>query len=162
MKKLVLILLLGIFPAFAQGLCLGERKEQLDAFETRLTLCDDSLGDMSDEDKMIAAYKKGVRCVKEVMDDVFDTYYPDDAASSKNLFLQYIYDTYHIQEHLIRGSRWGRYVRNAPMYYADVERETYQIIYNLSRTYLKEIRLACGDIDEAGIRQIEGVEEPVD
>ena len=148
-------------PVCAQDLCVGERKELLDTFDNRLTICNE-FGDVSDEDKMIAACKKGVRCVKEMMDDVFDTYYSEDAEASKNLFVRYIYDTYHIQEHLIRGNRLGRYIHNAPMYDADIEQETYQIIYDLARAYLKEMRSECEDIDGSGIRQLDGFEEAVD
>ena len=161
MKKLILILLFAVLPACAQDLCVGERKEVLDTFDNRLTTCNE-FGDVSDEDKMIAACRKGVRCIKEVMDDVFDTYYPENATKSKKLFMQYIYDTYHIREHLIRGNRFGQYLHNVPMYDADIERETHQIIYDLARAYLQELRSECENIDESEIRQLDGLEEAVD
>lgn len=63
---------------------------RLDTIDNRLITCN-AFGDVSDEDKMIAACKKGVRCIKEVMDNVFDTYYPENATASVDKALKVSY-----------------------------------------------------------------------
>ena len=77
-----------------------------------------------------------------------------------SIIWQYIYDTYHIREHLIRGSQGE--VRNRLMDYADIERETYESIDHLAQAYLNEIRLACEEVDDSGIRSLNGAAEAVD
>ncbi len=149
MKWLFLICLFVSFDAYArESVCPADEILAIDRLEQELNNCTITYGDNASTADMNNAGYGAVDCTIGVAHKIFDVYYSSSAKESQERFNKLVTAIYDHSHHLTHESDFAKETYTGTMYTSMAIAKAHEMIREIVKKYIKEIRFECADAHE--------------
>lgn len=144
-----------VFISDAEAICQGDRAEQIKVIEQEFDKCLLDFPEGTDSNiVMINITEDRIKCIKNVADVIFDTFYYSTKEEKRKQFEKYIDAVQEQSYNLEMGSDIGKHWHTSSFYELGAVNHSYVTIYNMVKEYIQYIKSECDDLPDEAINEM--------